>query len=98
MELLNKQVSKIRYARALVKGYNQIQDSLAELKVSHKVSEFMGQSERSEQIMEEMEKAMGAGTMLEEEMVEVFAELEGVQFMTDEEWALLPDSVTAGSE
>lgn len=92
-EFLNEQVPQARYARAMAKSYNQIQDTLAELKVAHKVANFMSQDERAVQIIEETTKAMGASEMLEAEMVEVFGELQNVTFLTNQEIALLPVSV-----
>ena len=92
-KFVDERVPKAREARAMARQYNQLQDGLAELKVAHKVADYMGQSERQEQLMQDVEKTLVASEKLETDMLELFAELKNVRFLSTSELAMLPVSV-----
>ena len=93
MEFVDKRVPKARMARAMLESFNDIQDEIAKLKVAHEVAGFMEQKQRQDAIYEQLVGATELSDKMEEKMVERFAELEGVRFLTDSQLTLLPVSV-----
>ena len=92
-KFIDERIPQARMARAMARQFNQVQESLADLKASHKVSEFMEQEDRKGQIESEMKKVLVVSDKIEDELIELCEGLVNTRFLSAQELAMLPKRV-----
>ena len=92
-EYIDERVPKARFARAMARQFNQVQESLADLKAAHRVAEFMEQEDRKGQLEEEMKKVLDVSEKIEEELNELCKELKDTRFLSMAELTVLPKRI-----
>jgi len=89
-EYLTDKIPNAREARHYYKRWNELQDALAEQKVDYKFSKYMGESDKVTVIEEQIKKLQSVEEQVEADMLELFENLNNVNFLTREELILLP--------